>query len=81
LTLQGSRQVRYVTEGTLTCRLDERDLEAPAGTFVHIPKGMVHTHWNARADMPPGPPDMRRVGEFYESYGLRVVGPPPSNER
>ncbi len=37
----------YVTEGTLTFRLGERTVEAPAGTFVHIPKGMVHTHWNA----------------------------------
>jgi quercetin dioxygenase-like cupin family protein len=95
----------YVVEGTLTFRLDERDLEAPAGTFVHIPKGMVHTHWNATAEpvkllafpapagfetffadlaglmaeMPPGPPDMSRLGEFYEKYGLRVVGPPPSS--
>jgi quercetin dioxygenase-like cupin family protein len=39
----------YVLEGTLTFRLDERDVEAPAGTFVHIPKGLVHTHWNATA--------------------------------
>jgi quercetin dioxygenase-like cupin family protein len=39
----------YVIEGTLTFRLDERTLEAPAGTFVHIPKGLVHTHWNATA--------------------------------
>ena len=37
----------YVVEGTLTFRLGERTLEAPAGTFVHIPKGVVHTHWNA----------------------------------
>jgi hypothetical protein len=37
----------YVTEGTLTFRLGERTVEAPAGTFVHIPKGLVHTHWNA----------------------------------
>ncbi len=37
----------YVTEGTLTFRLGERTVEAPAGTFVHIPKGVVHTHWNA----------------------------------
>jgi quercetin dioxygenase-like cupin family protein len=37
----------YVIEGTLTFRLDERTLEAPSGTFVHIPKGIVHTHWNA----------------------------------
>ena len=97
----------YVTEGTLTFRLDARDLEASAGTFVHIPKGVVHTHWNATAEpvkllafpapagferffadlaelmaqMPPGPPDMSRMAEFYESYGLQVVGPPPSSER
>jgi len=37
----------YVVEGTLTFRLGERTLDAPAGTFVHIPKGVVHTHWNA----------------------------------
>ncbi len=96
----------YVIEGTLTFRLDERTVEAPAGTFVHIPKGLVHTHWNATAapvkllafpapagfetffaglaelmaDMPPGPPDMGRMTEFYEKYGLRVVGPPPGAE-
>ena len=96
----------YVVEGTLTFRLAERTLEAPAGTFVHIPKGVVHTHWNATAapvrllgfpapagfetffadlaelmaSMPPGPPDMSRMAEVYEKYGLRVVGPPPSSE-
>ncbi len=96
----------YVIEGTLTFQLDESTLEAPTGTFVHIPKGMVHTHWNATdapvrllafpapagfekffADlaglmetMPPGPPDMSRIGEFYGKYGLRVVGPPPSSK-
>ena len=96
----------YVLEGTLTFRLDERTVEAPAGAFVHIPRGRVHTHWNATAepvrmlafpapagfetffaelaelmaDMPPGPPDMGRLGAFYGKYGLEVVGPPPSGE-
>ncbi len=37
----------YVLEGVLNFRLGERTLEAPAGAFVHIPKGVVHTHWNA----------------------------------
>ena len=37
----------YVVEGTLAFRVGERTLDAPAGTFVHIPKGVVHTHWNA----------------------------------
>jgi quercetin dioxygenase-like cupin family protein len=40
----------YVVAGTLTFRLGERTLDAPAGTFVHIPKGIVHTHWNATAE-------------------------------
>ena len=96
----------YVVEGTLTFRLGERTVEAPAGAFVHIPKGVVHTHWNATdapvrlvafpapsgfetffadlaqlmADMPPGPPDMSRLGEVYGKYGLEVKGPPPGSE-
>lgn len=37
----------YVVEGTLSFRLGERTRDAPAGTFVHIPKGVVHSHWNA----------------------------------
>ena len=97
----------YVTEGTLAFRLGERTVEAPAGTFVHIPKGLVHTHWNASGalvklvafpapagfeaffaglaglmdEMPAGPPDMGKIAAFYETYGLRVVGPPPGSER
>ena len=39
----------YVLEGTLTFRIGERTVEAPAGSFVHIPQGVVHTHWNATA--------------------------------
>jgi hypothetical protein len=95
-----------VIEETLSFQLDERTLEAPAGTLVRISKGLVHTHWNATdapvkllafpapagfekffADlaglmekMPPGPPDMGRMAEFYGKYGLQVVGPPPSNK-
>ena len=96
----------YVIEGTLTFRIGERTVEAPAGSFVHIPKGVVHTHWNATdapvrmlgfpapagfetffadlaelmASMPPGPPDMSRLGEVYGKYGLEVVAPLPGSE-
>jgi uncharacterized cupin superfamily protein len=96
----------YVIEGTLTFRLGGRTLEALAGTFVHVPGGVVHTHWNATdapvrllgfpapagfetffadlaelmATMPPGPPDMSRLGAVYEKYGLQVVGPPSSRD-
>jgi quercetin dioxygenase-like cupin family protein len=37
----------YVLEGVLNFRLGERTLEVPAGAYVHIPRGVVHTHWNA----------------------------------
>ncbi len=30
-------------------------------------------------EMPPGPPDMSRLSEIYEKYGLRVVRPPPNS--
>ena len=40
----------YVLEGILTFRLDERIVQAPTGTFVHIPMGQVDTHWNATAE-------------------------------
>jgi quercetin dioxygenase-like cupin family protein len=95
----------YVVEGTLTFRVGEETVEAPAGSFVHIPKGQVHTHWNATdapvkllgfpapagferffaelaevlAQMPPGPPDMSRIGSIYGKYGLEVIGPPPAS--
>ena len=93
----------YVLEGTLTFRISEETIEAPAGSFVHIPRGVVHTHWNGTSErvrllgvpapagfetffadlaelmsqMPPGPPDMSRIGAIYGKYGLQVVGPPP----
>ena len=40
----------YVLEGALTLRLDDRVAEAPAGTFVLIPPGTVHTFSNTRAE-------------------------------
>ena len=96
----------YVIEGTLTFRLGDRTVDAPGGSFVHIPQGVVHTHWNATdapvkllgvpapagfetffvelaelmATMPPGPPDPSAIGALYERFGLRVVGPPPSDD-
>ena len=93
----------YVVDGTLTFRIGDQTIDMPAGSFVHIPKGVVHTHWNPTnapvkllgfpapagfekffadlaelmSQMPPGPPDMSRIGSLYGKYGLEVVGPPP----
>jgi quercetin dioxygenase-like cupin family protein len=37
----------YVVNGTLTFQVGEQTIEAPTGSFVRIPRGVVHTHWNA----------------------------------
>ena len=72
----------YVVEGTLTFRLGERTLEAPAGTFVHIPKGVVHTHWNPTAAPVrmlgfPAPPGFETFfADLAELMASMPPGPP-----
>ena len=40
----------YVLEGALRFRLDDEEVEAPAGGGVIVPRGTVHTYWNPRAE-------------------------------
>ena len=37
----------YVAEGELTFRFPDREVVAPAGTFVFVPRGVVHTVGNS----------------------------------
>ena len=37
----------YVLEGEFTLQLGDEHVAAPAGTFVLIPRGLVHTFWNS----------------------------------
>lgn len=37
----------YILDGTLTFQLDDRRIEAPVGSYVFIPRGLVHAWWNA----------------------------------
>ncbi len=39
----------YVLEGTLAFRLDDQEIEAPAGSAVLAPHGVAHTYWNPHA--------------------------------
>lgn len=41
----------YVLDGRYRVRLGDRDLDAPAGAFVFIPRGTPHTWQNAGADV------------------------------
>ena len=47
----GDDEAWYVLEGALGFRLDEREVEARAGSGVFAPRGVAHTYWNAG----PGP--------------------------
>ena len=51
----------YIGQGELTFQLGDREVVAPAGTFVFVPRGMVHTARNS------GPGPMR--GMFILSPG------------
>ena len=46
---RGSDEALYVLEGTVTVRVGDRTAEAPAGSFVFIPRGTGHMFRN------PGP--------------------------
>ena len=50
----------YVAEGEATFQLEDEQLVVPAGGFVFVPRGTIHTVWNA------GPADLR---------GLLVISP------
>jgi mannose-6-phosphate isomerase-like protein (cupin superfamily) len=41
----------YVLEGVLRIKAGDRDVEAPAGSSVYVPRGTPHTYWNPA----PGP--------------------------
>ena len=41
-----SAEMFYVLEGTFIFRAGNRDVEAPAGTFIFVPKGVQHTYFN-----------------------------------
>jgi quercetin dioxygenase-like cupin family protein len=54
----------YVLEGTLRFRLGDSERQAPAGSFVFIPKGLAHTWQNA------GDTDAR----FLAGFALAALG-------
>jgi len=37
----------YILDGVLTFQLGDRRIEAPAGSYIFVPKGLAHAWWNA----------------------------------
>lgn len=48
-THQNEDELSYVVSGTIWARVGEREAEAPAGTYIWKPRGVMHSFWN------PGP--------------------------
>ena len=57
----------YVLEGTLTVRLGDETTELPAGSFVCVPPGVVHTFQQSSRDPRSGPQlqHARGLGELH----------------
>ena len=80
----------YVLEGEVNIKIGEQTIRGTVGSFVLIPRGTVHTFWNAGPTHAKllaifSPPGFEQfffddVGDeeidVAEKYNLEVVGPP-----
>ena len=72
----------YVLEGELTFYLNEggQPIPASAGSFVHIPGGVVHAFQvdsESRTLPPEEPLDMEKIEAAAREYKVEILGPPP----
>jgi mannose-6-phosphate isomerase-like protein (cupin superfamily) len=63
----GLHEVWYLLEGELDFHLGETTVRARAGSFAHVPPGIVHTFSN------PGTETARFVGLFHPGAGLGMI--------
>lgn len=54
-THQNEDELSYVLEGTIWARIGDREVEAPAGSYLWKPRGVMHAFWN------PGPAPARII--------------------
>lgn len=75
---RGAEEGWYVLEGELTFRLAEQTVQAPAGTFVLAPRGMLHSFGNTGTQTARylelfSPPGMERF--FADLAALAAASP------
>jgi len=62
----------YVLEGEINIKIGEQTIRGTVGSFVLIPRGIVHTFWNA------GPTPAKLLAIFsppgFEQFFVEVVG-------
>jgi len=74
----------YVLEGELTVRVGTRRISAPTGSFVVIPRGVVHQPSNPGAEPTRvllifSPAGMDRFFEEAAEGRMPLAGPPPTD--
>ena len=74
----------YVLEGELTVRVGPRKIVAPAGSFVVVPRGVVHQPSNpgpepTRVLLVFSPAGMDRFFEEAAEGRVPLAGPPPTD--
>jgi quercetin dioxygenase-like cupin family protein len=75
---RGAEEGWYVLEGELTFRLADETVRAPAGSFVLVPRGMLHSFGNTGTEMAKylelfSPPGMERF--FSDLAALAAESP------
>src|SRR3954451_7362110 len=67
----------YVLQGRYRVRLGDRDVDAPAGAFVFIPRGTPHTWQNVGPDVSRFVATLAPADARFERFFLRYSELPP----
>ena len=81
---RGHEEAFYVLEGELTVRVGPRNIVAPAGSFVVVPRGVAHRPSNpgaqpAKVLLVFSPAGMDRFFEEAAEGRVPLAGPPPTD--
>jgi quercetin dioxygenase-like cupin family protein len=68
----------YVLDGRYRVRLGEQDVDAVAGAFVFIPRGLPHTWMNAGVDVARFVATLAPADVRFERFFLRYAELPPA---
>jgi quercetin dioxygenase-like cupin family protein len=70
---RGQDETIYVLNGRYRVRLGERDLDAPAGAFVFIPRGTPHTWQNAGSEVARFVATLAPADPKFEQFFVRYA--------
>jgi len=69
---EANEEIFYVIEGTMTFRVGEDWIDAPRGSFLRIPAGVVHDFEN-RTDSPAGIVNIYTPGGFEAEFMPKIM--------